>query len=190
MLPSSSSFHLAMAGLQTGQQQAARQIYERFVDQLIRLDAKRLNRKLGAQADPESVALSVFESFFERQAKGEFALHNWGMVLGLLSHIAIRKCLNRNRALTTQKRGAGAAIPFEDWQKAAAGPTPEDEIMVADLLTHALSRFEDEEREMIDAYMQGATTEAVATQTGFSKRTIERVLERFRTLLRELLGNE
>ena len=188
--PSTSSFLVTFAGLQISDQQAARNIYERFIDQLVRLAAKRLNHKLGSQADPESVAISVFESFFDRQAKGEFSLHNWGMVLGLLSHITFRKCLNRNRDLMAQKRNATGVVPFEEWQKAASGPGPEQEVMVQDLLEFAMSVFDEEEREVIEAYMQGSTTEAVANQKQFSKRTVQRILERFRARVQELMDCE
>lgn len=134
--------------------------------------------------------MSVFESFFDGQARGEFALHNWGMVLGLLSHITFRKCLNRNRDRTAKKRDETRTVPFEEWQRAAGGPLPEDEAGLAELLAQALAGFDAEEREVIEAYLEGSTTEAVADRVGFSQRTVQRILERFRTRLTAMLEVE
>lgn len=183
MVTSTSSFYSVLQGLNSGDQEAARRIYQRFVDQLIHLATSRLDAKHGAKADPESVAQSVFQSFFERQQKDEFSLHNWGMVYGLLSHITLCKCINRNRDLRRQKRNASNDVTFEDWQQAARGPGPDEEVMVGELLTQALQSFDEDQRKVIDCFLQGATTENVAVQLGFSTRTVQRILEQFRKRL-------
>lgn len=175
--------------LSAGDQQAARDIYERFVHRLVRLAGRHLDRKLGPLADPESVAHSVFESFFDRQRGGRFELHTWGMVFGLLAHITFRKCLNRNRAARRAKRGSGEATEtFEDWKAADVDPGPAEAAEVADLLERVLAGFDPEQRAILDAYLGGATTEQVATRVKLTVRTVQRVVERFRTLLLEQLS--
>lgn len=188
MTPDDPSLADCLTRLSEGDQAAARQIYERFVDRLIHLAARRLDRQLGAKADPESVAHSVFESFFERQQAGQFSLHNWGMVFGLLSHITFRKCLSRNRDLRREKRGGDAdAVSFEDWQKAAAAPGPDEAAMVAEALEAVLARFDPDARAVLDVYLAGNTVEAVAAQVKLTTRTVQRVLERFRKQLLDQL---
>lgn len=186
----SPSFDQLFEGLESGQQEAAGKIYYRFIDALVRLAATRLDPKLGAKADPESVAQSVFQSFFARQNRDEFSLHNWGQVYGLLTHITLRKCLNRNRDLRRQKRDETGHVTFEDWQKASAGPGPEDEVMVRELLDKTLAKFDADHLQMIKLYLDGNTVDKVAHETGFSTRMVQRVIKQFREQLMKLLDVE
>lgn len=189
MTPDDPSLAECLHRLSAGDQAAAREVYERFVDRLVHQAARRLDRGLGARADPESVAHSVFESFFERHQAGDLVLHNWGMVFGLLSHITFRKCLNRNRDLRREKRGgAAAALSLEDWHLAAAAPGPDEEAMVVDTLNAVLAAFDEDERAVLDAYMAGATPDAVAARVRLSTRTVQRVVERFRKQLLDRLA--
>lgn len=186
----SPSFDHIFEGLEAGQQEAAGRIYYRFVDALIRLATCKLDPRLGAKADPESVAQSVFQSFFARQNRDEFSLHNWGQVYGLLTHITLRKCLNRNRDLRRQKRNETGHVTFEDWQKASAGPGPEDEAAVNELLNKALASFDNDHRRMISLYMEGNNIDQVAQEVGFSTRMVQRVIKQFREKLFQLFDRE
>ncbi|HEV3435993.1 MAG TPA: ECF-type sigma factor [Gemmata sp.] len=179
-----------MSELDGGNQEAARQLYERFIDRMVALAAKTLDKSLGAKVDPESVALSVFESFFEGRRKGEITLHNWGMVLGVLSHITFRKCLNRNRHLRTQKRDASVEVPFEDWRKATAEPGPAETAILSELLMIALAGFDEDERAILDQFMSGETVDKVAKTIRLSTRTVHRIIERFRKRIETLLSEE
>lgn len=186
----SQSFDNLFEGLEGGQQEAAGKIYYRFIDALVRLAATKLDPKLGAKADPESVAQSVFQSFFARQNREEFSLHNWGQVYGLLTHITLRKCLNRNRDLRRQKRDETGHVTFEDWQKASGGPGPEDEAMVKELLNKALDSFDGDHQRMITLFMEGNSIEKVAQEVGFSSRMVQRVVKQFREQLFKLFDQE
>ena len=183
MSADSPSLDNILTGLSAGDQEAARLLHARFADPLIRLADQKLGRDLGPRADPESVAQSVFLSFFTRQKRGEYQFSNWAMVYGLLAHITFRKCLNRRRHHHAAKRDAGAVASLEDWQAAAAGPGPDDEAMVADLLAKALAGFDDEEREMIDGCLRGETPTRVAERMKCSKRTAQRAMADFRERL-------
>lgn len=189
MTPESPSLDAVLAGLAAGDQDAARRIHERFVDSLIRLAARRLGRDLGPRVDPESVAQSVFLSFFTRQKRGEYQLYNWGMVFGLLAHITFKKCLNRIRFERQAKRDAAAAVPL-DWQPVADGPGPAEEAEVAELLAKALADFDPDERAMIDGHLSGEPTAKVAERVGMSTRSVQRAVEEFRDRLLALLDAE
>ncbi|HQR08567.1 MAG TPA: ECF-type sigma factor [Gemmatales bacterium] len=183
----SPSFDNLFQGLEAGQQEAAGKIYYRFVDGLVRLATTKLDPKLGAKADPESVAQSVFQSFFARQDRDEFSLHNWGQVYGLLTHITLKKCINRNRDLRRQKRNETDHVTFEDWQKAGSGPGPEDEAMLNELLNKSLANFEGDQLQMIKLYLEGHSIDKVAQEVGFSSRMVQRVVKQFREHLFKLL---
>ncbi len=134
--------------------------------------------------------MSVFESFFDGHRKGEFTFHNWGMVLGLLSHITFRKCLNRNRDGRAQKREAGRGLTLEDWRAATADPGPDQVAMVRDLIDRALADFDADERSILDRFLAGATVDAVAVAVHFSTRTVHRVIEQFRKRLEAQLAED
>jgi DNA-directed RNA polymerase specialized sigma24 family protein len=190
MTTDSPSLDVVLAGLSAGDHDAARRLHAKFVDPLIRLANQKLGRDLGPRADPESVAQSVFLSFFVRQKRGEYQFSNWAMVYGLLAHITFRKCLNRRRHHHAAKRDGGVLAPLEDWQATAGGPGPDDEAMVADLLAKALVGFDDEEREMIDNYLRGETPTRVAERMKCSKRTVQRAKAAFEERLLALLDAE
>jgi RNA polymerase sigma-70 factor (ECF subfamily) len=184
------SFAECLARLSDGDQGAAREIYEKFVGQLVALAARKLDPRLGAKADPETVAHSALESFFVRHRAGTVEVHNWGMVFGLLAHITVCKALNRNRFHRQQRRDETAAVGIEDWQAVAGGPSPADEAAVAELLDTALKGFGPEERAVLDAYLGGEAATEVANRVGLSTRTVQRILERFRRRLLELMDRE
>ena len=187
---SSSSFEQLWGGLNSGDQEAARKLYERFVDQLIRLATTKLKYQLGSNADPESVAQSVFQSFFEGLQRHQFEARSWGMVFGLLSHITFRKCLKRKRAEMQARRNPGTPVsPLGEFEAAAGSPGPAEQAMVKELLETALAGFDANELVMINTYMEGQTTDTVAQKVGLTARTVQRVIEKFRTRLEQLLTN-
>lgn len=184
------SFVAVLAGLGAGDQQAATVIYQRFVGALMRTAAARLNRALGPSADPESVVQSALLSFFTHQSQGDYELRSWGDVFGLLAKITTHKALTRNRDLARKKRDASRAVALEDWQTLAGGPRPEDEVMMADLLEKAFEGLGEPQRAVVEALLAGATIEEAARNSPFSTRTVDRILQRFRNRVRELLGSE
>jgi RNA polymerase sigma factor (sigma-70 family) len=187
----SPSFAEVFAGLERGDQDAARSLYERFIEQLIRMAGRKLQNKLVSRADPESVAHSVFESFFDGVNRKRFELRNWGMVLGLLAKITLRKCLRRKRQEMQARRFPGAKLnPLEEWEAIAATPGPDEEAMMADLMTTALADFDADERTVIDEYMKEQTVDSVTQHVKLSERTVHRIIARFRRRLEELTDRE
>jgi DNA-directed RNA polymerase specialized sigma24 family protein len=133
----------------------------------------------------------VFESFFEGIQDHKIEARNWGMVFGLLAHITFRKCLKRKRAEMRDRRNPGKPVaPLDEIQAATANPGPSELVMMTELLDLALKGLDANERVVVDAYMTGLTTDAVAQQVGLSMRTVQRVIERFCRKLEELLRGD
>lgn len=193
-----SSFDLIMRSLEQGHEDAATHVYRRFADQLVLLARQHIDNRLGNRIDPESVAMSVLESFFERFGQGTLKFNNWNMVFGLLSMITIRKCSNRNKFLTRQKRwncsGTGetqsVSLNQLDWQAIAAGPTPADIATMGELLELALAQLSSDEREVIDDFRDGFPHEQIGVRRGLSTRTVSRILRKFREILCSMLDSE
>lgn len=62
-------FHAVLSALSDGDQDAARRIYERFIDRLVVLASSSLDKKNQAKIDPQSVAHSALMSFFGGQTR-------------------------------------------------------------------------------------------------------------------------
>src|SRR5262249_1915459 len=74
----SSSFTDVMARLRAGDEDAARQVFQRFVHRLVGLARVRLGRDLRRRVDPEDVVQSAYKSFFLRYEEGRVEVRDWG----------------------------------------------------------------------------------------------------------------
>jgi RNA polymerase sigma-70 factor, ECF subfamily len=60
-----------MARLRSGDQDAAREVFQRFVGQLIRLARRQFDVVLRRKVDPEDVVQSAYKSFFSLSNSGD-----------------------------------------------------------------------------------------------------------------------
>lgn len=194
------SFINLMGGLNQGDQDAARQVYERYSQRLVALASQRLDKRLGAKVDPESVMQSVMQSFFDGQAKEEYVIDSWAALYGLLSKVTVRKALNRNRLHRQRKRNdrldaegneRPAPVAFEDFQAACREPGPAQLAELRDLIESGLGKLNPTDRKIIESFLDTGSSEETALQFGVSTRTVQRVVKMFREYLEGMgLGEE
>src|SRR4051794_29844109 len=89
------SFARLMARLRSGEDTAAREVFERFAGRLVALARGRFNRVLSRKVDPEDVVQSAFKSFFVRHREGKLEVGDSGGLWNLLTLITLRKCADR-----------------------------------------------------------------------------------------------
>ena len=58
----------------TGDEDAARQLFDRYAEQLVALARRRISQRLASRIDPEDIVQSVFRTFFHRAKQGQFHL--------------------------------------------------------------------------------------------------------------------
>ena len=194
------SFINLMGGLNQGDQDAARQVYERYSHRLVALASQRLDKRLGAKVDPESVMQSVMQSFFDGQAKDEYVIDSWAALYGLLSKVTVRKALNRNRLHRQRKRNdrldaqgneRPAPVAFEDIQAACREPGPAQLAELHDLIESGLGKLNPTDRKIIESFLDTGSSEETALLFGVSTRTVQRVVKMFREYLEGMgLGEE
>ena len=194
------SFINLMGGLNQGDQDAARQVYERYSQRLVALASQRLDKRLGAKVDPESVMQSVMQSFFDGQAKDEYVIDSWVALYGLLSKVTVRKALNRNRLHRQRKRNdrldaqgneRPAPVAFEDFQAACREPGPAQLAELRDLIESGLGKLNPTDRKIIESFLDTGSSEETALLFGVSTRTVQRVVKMFREYLEGMgLGEE
>src|SRR4051794_18660840 len=79
------TFARLMARLRSGEDAAAREVFERFASRLVVLSRGRFNRLLARKADPEDVVQSAFKSFFVRHREGKLDVSGWDDLWNLLT---------------------------------------------------------------------------------------------------------
>src|SRR6516162_1159989 len=88
-------FHNLMARLRSGEDAAAREVFERFASRLVALTRRQFNQILSRKVDPEDVVQSAFKSFFIRHREGKLEVGDTGGLWNLLTLITLRKCADR-----------------------------------------------------------------------------------------------
>src|SRR5690242_10311307 len=103
------SVTLWISQLKQGDQSAAQRLWERYVDQLVRLARKKLGRTSRRVADEEDLANAAFAGCIRGIAAGRFPRMNdrndlWQMLV----KVTDRKSVDHHRRARAAKRGGGA----------------------------------------------------------------------------------
>lgn len=177
--------------VKSGDPDAAQQLWERYYQRLVGLARTKLQGSPQRMADPEDVALSAFNSFFQGAGKGRFPqLTDRTDLWRLLIVITARKAFDLMTHENRQKRGGGAvrsegALGLEGGLDDLMGrePTPEFASQVAEECRRLLELLDDDVlRNVALAKMEGYTNEEIASQLGCVVRTVERKLRVIRSL--------
>ena len=89
---------------QDGDEQAATDLYNRYVERLIGLARSRISKKLARHVDPEDVAHSVYRSFFRQAREDRYTLEKSGDLWRLLAGITVNKVLQQVEKHQQRKR--------------------------------------------------------------------------------------
>jgi RNA polymerase sigma-70 factor (ECF subfamily) len=187
-MANTNSFNDVMARLRAGDPLAAREVFERFVDRLIRLAHSKFNAALRHKVDPEEVVQSAYKSFFLRYKAGKLEVKDWGNLWGLLTMITLRKCMDRvdyhkaecrdvQREVAAQT-GAKGTEPW--WEAIAREPTPDEAAVLAETVEELLRALQPDERPILTLSLQGFTTQEISEQLGRPERSVRRLRERVR----------
>src|SRR3954449_1713612 len=162
------TFSRLMARLRSGEDAAAREVFERFAGRLVALARGRFNRLLARKVDPEDVVQSAFKSFFVRHRAGKLDVGDCGGLWNLLALITLRKCADRaeyfraerrdaTREATGQSGGGGAGGGRGGggrggaWRGAVAGePRPEEAVILTETVEHLLRGASAHERPVLE----------------------------------------
>lgn len=177
--------------IKEGDAEAAQKLWERYYQRLLGLARSKLQGTPQRMADPEDVALSAFNSFFQGAGKGRFPrLADRNDLWRLLIVITARKAFDLMTHENRQKRGSGAVRPesalgLEGGLDELMGsePTPEFAAQVAEECRRLLALLNDDVlRTVALAKMEGYSSEEIAEQLGCVVRTVERKLRVIRSI--------
>jgi RNA polymerase sigma-70 factor (ECF subfamily) len=186
------SFHDLAARLRNRDDDAAATVFHRFTHRLIALARLHLDSRVRQKVDPEDVLQSVYKSFFLRAAEGRFDLADWGDLWSLLVVITLRKCGRvRNRYRTASRDVSAELVEASGAEQGtveevlAAGPTPFDAVLLAELVERLQEGLAQRDRDIVSLALQGFSVSEIVQQTGTGQRTVYRVLDQVRAWLDE-----
>jgi RNA polymerase sigma factor (sigma-70 family) len=177
--------------IKTGDEEAARALWDRYFPQLVRVAHHKLADRNTRMADEEDVALSVLDSFIRAAADDHFPdLRDRSDLWRLLSVMTFRKVVDRTRYEQRQKRQVlgESAISDERSQSGTHGvkgacspdPTPELAAVLAEDCQRLLELLEPDLQALAARKLEGFTNSEVAKQCGCSVPTVERRLKLIR----------
>jgi RNA polymerase sigma-70 factor (ECF subfamily) len=177
-----------LARVQDGSQAAADTLYHRYARRLLALARAESGRDLAARVDAEDIVQSVFGSFFRGVRQGYYEAPSGEDLWGLFLVIA----LNKVRAKGAYHRAAKRDVRKTRGDVAAAGfePPGDDETahrLLTMVVDEELAELPEGHRDVVRLRIEGFEVAEVAAKTGKSKRTVERILQEFRTKMAGLL---
>lgn len=190
--------------LEAGSEEAAHELWQRYYQELVKLARQRLGSTPRRVSDEEDVALSVMRCLYDGAARGQFLeLVNRQELWQLLAAITARKVIDYQRHLTQQKRGGGrvrgdSALQGGDQDHGPAGfdkllghdVTPEAKLIAAEEFQRLMGLLDDDRlREIAQYKLDGFTNEEIGQRLGLACRSIERKLQRIRTVWAGELGS-
>ena len=193
-MAASDSFTDVMTRLRAGDEAAAREVFQRFVRNLVRLARRQFDAVLRRKVDPEDVVQSAFKSFFFRYGIGKLEVHDWDNLWGVLTIITLRKCLDRVEYHHAERRNVqreAAAQPgtvgTEPWWEAVARePRPEEAAVLAETVEMLLRGLDEDDRPILEMSLQGYTTQEISDRLGRPERSVRRLRERVKKQLERL----
>jgi RNA polymerase sigma-70 factor, ECF subfamily len=184
------SDHSLLRRFRRGSQDAATQLYIRYVHRLRALVRANCSSQLKRRLEPEDIVQSVFRRFFRRVLKGDYDVPPGEELWGLFLVIALNKIRAEEAFHRAGKRDVRLTIDDGEAERLLAAQPGEDAAAYAALqltVEEALERFSPQQRLMIELRIQGHEVAEIARQTGRSKRSVERALQEVRAGLRALL---
>src|SRR5262245_28835758 len=174
-----------------GDQDAARVLFDSFVERLLPLARRRISQRLASRVDAEDIVQSVFRTFFARLKEDQFEIENHDDLFRLLVRITVHKTLRQIAHHRAAKRNPGQEMGQSDsaheqlLQLLTSEPTPEATVSFLDQLEHFMQQMPEADRRILELRMEGFSTDEIAQKTGSYDRKIRRVLERIRDLAQQ-----
>ena len=188
------SDHSLVRRFQDGETDAATAIYLRYAKRLQLLAQSQTGTELTVRFDPEDIVQSVFRTFFRRAAEGHYVIPDGDELWKLLLVIALNKIRARGEYHRAAKRNVSQTTTLatvEPGTLTGQGSPDENAYVVLRMTIDDLfDELPEVQREIVSLRIEGHNVTEISEKTKRSKRTVERVLQSFRTHLSECLNTE
>jgi len=163
-----------------GDEDAASEIFERYLVRLTALARSRLAPRLARRTDPEDIVLSAYRSFFVGAKDGRFALQRSGDLWRLLVSITLHKLYRQVKRHSAESRDVQREELQGENATFSQEPTAEAAVALADELEAILKPLDPLLRRVLELRLQGQSLEEIAAITMRSERTVRRSLAELR----------
>ncbi len=187
------SDHSLLRRFRRGSEDAATQLYLRYVHRLRALVRANCSAELSRRVEPGDIVQSVFHRFFRRVLQGDYDVPPGEELWGLFLVIALNKIRAEEAFHRAGKRDMRLTISDGQADRLLADQPREDAASYAVLqltIDEALAHFPAHQRQMVELRIQGHDIGEIARQTGRSRRSVERSLQEVRGKLRGVLALE
>ena len=187
------SDHSLLARFRRGSQDAATQLYLRYVQRLRALTRTRWSQDLARRLEVEDIVQSVFNTFFQRARRGYYDVPVGEELWQLFLVLALNKIRAKVAFHHAAKRDVRLTVESADLDHQGARDLTDDQAAYAFLnlaIEEALERLPAWHKTMVELRIQGYEVAEIARQTGRSRRSVERVLQEARQTLGDLLNED
>ena len=168
--------------LRSGDNGAARQIFEHFSKRLCRLAERHMSSRLRQRVDGDDVIQSVFRTFFVRDSQGQFQVDHTDELWRLLVTITLRKARGVWRKNNAGQRSLGREV---EWGESAGlsiaaisrEPTVVEALVLADEIAALLNGLTEDHAKALELRMGGHTPTEAAALMGLSRQSFYRLLD-------------
>lgn len=173
-----------VAAYKAGSETAARNLFDRYCEKLMRLSRRRIGQRMASRIDPEDAVQSAFRTFFARVRSDHFTFEGESDLFKLLVRLTVNKTLRQiahhRAAKRDPNREAGQGSDDEQLidHLTAAEPPPLVQIAVMEEFERFLEQLSEFDRKVLEMKFEGYTTAEIATKLNSYDRKIRRVFER------------
>jgi len=171
-----------------GNDDAATELYERYARRVLGLVHAQSGPRLLAQVEPEDIVQSIFKSVFRGVTTGTDDAPPSGTLWQLIAVIAVHKIRRNASKRVAAKRDHRRTESLQSIELDPA-TNQSDAAAVELAIREAIECLKTSEQEAVMLRVQGFSIEEIADQLNRSRRTVERQLQRARTILADQLVN-
>jgi RNA polymerase sigma-70 factor (ECF subfamily) len=172
---------------QEGNQDAATEIFLRYAPRLRGLARAQCSPALARCVEAEDIVQSVFRSFFRRAQNGYYDIPEEGELWRLFLVITLNKIRAKGDFYHAAKRDIRQLRQGLPPDRVLAGRNQRTAEFLQMVLDEAMAKLPAHHRQIIELRIQGYDLEEIADKVQRAKRTVERVLQQFRIVLKDLL---
>lgn len=188
--PGPSTDHSLIQRYQSGSQDAATELYQRYADRLRGLTRAQLSAGLAKQVEIDDIVQSVFGSFFRGVNNALYDVPASEDLWKLLLVIAVHKIRNAGVFHRAAKRDARRTTSADNIEELRAPETDAGaaHVFLQLVVDEALGSMPAQQKQLVELRLEGFEVIEIAAKTGRSKRTVERLLQQARVKLGALLA--
>ena len=178
----------------SGDETAAAELFNRYVNQLVGLARTRLSERMKRRVEPEDVVPSAYRSFFRKAGDGRYNLEKSGDLWKLLTAITVSKIRGQVEFHMAQKRqvyaeeSIAANKSFRVHPEAVVrDPTPDDAAALEEELKAIVTHLDPLQSKILELALADHSTDEIAEKVQRSVRTVRRTIQAIRQGLEKRL---